>query len=508
MQKYIEIMDTTLRDGEQTPGIAYTPVEKLQIAKILLDKLKVDRIEVASARVSEGEKEGAKNIIEWASTIGKANAVEILGFTDKGKSIDWIKSVGGTVINLLTKGSEKHCVKQLRKTPAEHYAQVCNDIDYATEQGIKVNVYLEDWSGGMQGNEQYVYDFMDELLKHKIERIMLADTLGIVNTYMLNDFVNKMVSKYPNVKFDFHGHNDYGLATGNTLTAIRAGVSGVHSAINGLGERAGNASLCEVVANIKDMTDFDIKVCEKQLVYASKIVQNASGKRIALNSPVVGVDVYTQTCGVHADGDKKGNLYANLLTPERFNRVRTYALGKLSGKASIDKNLELLGLELNDEDRNRVLQEVIRLGDKKERVTVEDLPFIIADILKTASLNTVIDFTEYEIITKKGEMPRAKVKLKYKDEVISSEAEGDGGYDAFMSAVRKGLDKKSVTLPKLLDYEVRIPPGGKTDALVETTITWKSETERPMITIGVDSDQLEAAIEATYKMLNQVLKDE
>ncbi len=506
MNKYIEIMDTTLRDGEQTPGISYTPVEKLQIAKTLLGKLKVDRIEVASARVSEGEQKGAKSIIDWAKTIGKDNAVEILGFTDKGKSIDWIKSVGGSVINLLTKGSEKHCLKQLRKKPAEHFAQVCSDIDYATEQGIKVNVYLEDWSGGMQGNEQYVFDFMKELLKHKIERIMLADTLGIVNPLTLKQYVTKMVTKYPNVKFDFHGHNDYGLATANTLTAITSGINGVHSAINGLGERAGNASLCEIVANINDMTEYNINVCEKQLVDASNIVQSASGKRISLNSPIVGVDVYTQTCGVHADGDKKGNLYANLLSPERFNRIRTYALGKLSGKASIDKNLELLGLELNDEDRNRILQEVIRLGDKKEKVTVEDLPFIIADVLKTDTINKTVEFTKYEIITKKNHMPCAKVEIKYKNEIIVAEDNGDGGYDAFMSAVRKGLKTKSIYLPKLLDYEVRIPPGGKTDALVETTITWESNTERPITTIGVDSDQLEAAIEATYKMLNQVLK--
>ncbi len=504
--KSLEIMDTTLRDGEQTPNVAYSPAEKLQIAKILLKKVCVNRIEVASARVSEGEKEGAGKIIAWAKTIDKVDAVEILGFTDGGKSIDWIKSIDGRVINLLTKGSETHCRGQLKKTPQEHYDLVCKDIDYAKTQDMSVNVYLEDWSGGMRDNEDYVFNFTEQLLKKdNVKRIMLADTLGIANSANLHSWFNKMQSKFPTAKFDFHGHNDYGLATGNAFQAAIDGIEGIHTTVNNLGERAGNSTLCEVVATINDMTDRKISANEKHLGYISEMVEVCSGKRIAANSPIVGSDVYTQTCGVHADGDKKGNLYANPLTPERFSRLRTYALGKLSGKASIDKNLEVLGIELDIADRDKILAEVIKLGDKKEKVTTEDLPFIISDILKTTNKDDLVEIVDYEIVSKKTVSPSAKISVKYNDEIINSESEGDGGYDAFMKAIRIAFNKKNIELPSLIDYEVRIPPGGKTDALVETTIIWGNE-DKSFTTNGLDSDQIEAAIKATIKMLNIIIK--
>ncbi len=504
--KNLEIMDTTLRDGEQTPNVAYSPAEKLQIAKVLLKKVCVDRIEVASARVSEGEKEGAEKIINWAKTIGKADAVEILGFTDGGKSIDWIKSIDGRVINLLTKGSETHCRGQLRKTPQEHYDLVCKDIDYARTLDISVNVYLEDWSGGMRDNEDYVFDFTEQLLKKEnVKRIMLADTLGIANPANVVSWLKKMQEKFPTAQFDFHAHNDYGLASGNSFSVAINGIDGIHTTVNNLGERAGNATLCETVATINDMTDRTTSVNEKHLVDISELVESCSGKRVSANAPIIGVDVYTQTCGVHADGDKKGNLYANPLTPERFNRLRTYALGKLSGKASIDKNLEVLGIELDVSDRDKVLAEVIKLGDKKEKITTEDLPFIIADILKTSAKDKLVDIIDYKVTSQKSGSPLAKITVKYKNEILENEAKGDGGYDAFMKALRSALDTKGIELPSLIDYEVRIPPGGKTDALVETTIIWNDGDENTFTTIGLDSDQLEAAIKATIKMLNIII---
>ena len=213
--------------------------------------------------------------------------------------------------------------------------------------------------------------------------------------------------------------------------------------------------------------------------------------------------MYTQTCGVHADGDKKGNLYANKLLPERFRRKRIYALGKLSGKASLEKNLEEMGLELDTALHSKVLQEIVRLGDKKKSVTPADLPFIISDVLRTPLMDE-IKFVDYQIHSSNDKTPCASVTISYKDEIIKSESNGDGGYDAFVKAVRKCMKEFGVNVPALLDYEVHIPPGGKTDALVETTISWEGETV-PLRTIGIDSDQTAAAIEATLKMLNLVV---
>ncbi len=501
---YVEVMDTTLRDGEQTPGVAFTPAEKLELAKFLVTRLKIDRLEIGSARVSEGERSAVMAIFDWAKSKGCLESIEILGFVDGGKSVDWIKAAGGQVVNLLAKGSEHHCRVQLRKQPAKHFEDVANEIRYAADRGIKVNLYLEDWSNGVRNSFAYVHEFLTRMKELPVERFMLPDTLGVLNPFEAADYFRWMKNAFPEYRFDFHGHNDYGMVTAISLSAVKAGFSGIHTTINGLGERTGNQPLAQLTVAVNDMTDRKIRVTEKELQHASELVQTLSGKRCAWNCPVVGHDVFTQTCGVHADGDKKGNLYANLLLPERVGRRRDYALGKLSGKASIDQNLEVMGVELAPEVRQKVLQEVIRLGDRKKSVSPSDLPFIIAEVLSTP-LTARLKVVDYEISTRAGSSPKAKVAVEM--DGVRTEAvqiSGDGGYDAFMRALRKCMKQFNLTLPKLVDYEVRIPPGGKTDALVETTIRW-DHAGKTISTTGIDPDQIVAAILATEKMLNLIL---
>lgn len=501
----VEILDTTLRDGEQTPGVAFTPPEKLQVARLLLGQMKIDRMEVGSARVSAGERDAVRAIIDWAEGRGCRGAVEILGFIDGGKSADWIADVGGGTINLLAKGSEKHCRVQLRRSPRQHFDDVAREVQYAVGRGLSVNVYLEDWSNGMRDSFAYVHEFMTVLSSLPVERVMLPDTLGVLSPDRLTCYLEWLYAAFPNARLDFHGHNDYGLVTANSLAAVRAGVSGVHATINGLGERTGNQPLAQIVVAINDLTARRSHVVEKLLGRASDLLQTLSGKRCAWNAPVTGGDVFTQTCGVHADGDKKGNLYANALLPERFGRERHYALGKLSGKASIDQNLDMLGVELEPEIRARVLDAVVRLGDKKKQVSSADLPFVIADVLRQP-VNGRLRIADYHIETRSGRLPRAVIRVEFDGKEIGESATGDGGYDAFVKALRRILRKLGFSMPRLMDYEVRIPPGGKTDALVEATITWNVGGGRQLTTTGVDSDQVAAAIIATEKMLNSIIK--
>ena len=204
----IEIMDTTLRDGEQTSGVSFVPHEKLIIARALLKDLNVDRIEVASARVSKGEKEAVSRICRWASAAGCLDRVEVLGFVDNGVSLDWIEECGCKVINLLCKGSENHCRNQLKKTPEDHFEDVKRNIEMAHKRGIAVNVYLEDWSNGIKNSPDYVYSMIDALKDCGIKRFMLPDTLGILNPLELLMIMKKIVRKYPEIHFDFHAHND------------------------------------------------------------------------------------------------------------------------------------------------------------------------------------------------------------------------------------------------------------------------------------------------------------
>ncbi|MBQ6086929.1 MAG: 2-isopropylmalate synthase [Bacteroidales bacterium] len=498
----LEIMDTTLRDGEQTAGVSFNAGEKLAIARLLLEDLKVDRIEVASARVSRGEQEATTGICRWASGAGLLDRVEVLGFVDGGQSIDWITSAGGKVMNLLTKGSLKHLEGQLRKTPQEHASDILRDISLAKAKGLEVNVYLEDWSGGMINSPDYVFFLVEAIRGAGVRRIMLPDTLGILNPAQTAEFVGTMVGKYPGVHFDFHAHNDYDLAAANTFEAVRAGAKGVHTTVNGLGERAGNLPVSSAVGVLTDQLGCSLSIDETQLMRVCRYVESISGMRIPSNKPLIGEFVFTQTSGVHADGDKKGGLYQNALLPERFGRHRHYALGKTSGKANIVKNLEELGISLDPEQMKRVTERVVELGDKKESLTTEDLPFIIADVLKGDSFDSErIRMVNYSLQLSRGMRPIANLRVDIEGEEYEESATGDGQYDAFMKALWKIYDNLGRPHPRLADYIVKIPPGGKTDALVETTISWEHEGHA-FKTRGVDSDQTEAAIKATVKMLN------
>ncbi len=499
----IEIMDTTLRDGEQTRGVSFNAHEKVSIAILLLKEAKVDRIEVGSARVSNGEYEAVSKLAIWASENDCLNKIEVLGFIDGTQSVDWIEKSGAKVINLLCKGSLNHVTGQLRKTPDEHIQDIKKSIEYAKSKGLFINLYFEDWSNGMIHSRDYVYKLMDALQFEPIERIMLPDTLGILNQDQSYDFCKLMIEKYPKIHFDFHAHNDYDLATANVYSAIKAGVKGVHTTVNGLGERAGNASLASVIGILSDHLKIECNIEESKLTKVSKLVETFSGIRIPENKPLIGDNVFTQTCGVHADGDAKNNLYFNNLLPERFGRVRQYALGKTSGKANIKKNLEELGLELDADSLQKVTAKIIELGDKKKNVTTEDLPYIISDVLHNGNIVKSIHFKHYSLSLTNGLKPLANVNIEIDGKLYEQVASGDGQYDAFIKAIWKIYKELNKEHPVLVDYLVTIPPGGKSDALVETTITWLYR-DKQYKTKALDPDQTEAAIKATEKMLNLI----
>lgn len=504
IQPFIEIMDCTLRDGEQTSGVSFLPHEKLQIARMLLRDVNVDRIEVASARVSEGEKDAVKMICRYARQIDMLDRVEVLGFVDGHLSVDWIAECGGRVINLLAKGSLKHCKHQLHKTPEEHIGEIRRSLEYAEKRGISVNLYLEDWSNGMKDSPDYVYMMVDALRDTNIKRFMLPDTLGIMNPLQAIEFFRKMVKRYPDLHFDFHAHNDYDLAVSNSLGAVLCGARGLHVTVNGLGERCGNAPLSSVQVILKDQFHAKTSIREDRLNDLSRLVEGYSGIAIAPNQPVVGENVFTQVAGVHADGDNKRNLYCNDLVPERFGRKREYALGKTSGRANIARNLQELGLELTPEQTQKVTCRITELGDRKEIVTQEDLPFIVSDVLKHSTADDRVKLVSYMVSLAYGLKPIASVKVEIDGREYAADATGDGQYDAFVKALRKiykeHLDR---TFPLLANYAVTIPPGGRTDALVQTVITWRNG-DKLLRTRGLDADQTEAAIKATIKMLNMI----
>jgi D-citramalate synthase len=497
-------MDTTLRDGEQTTGVSFAAHEKLSIAQMLLGDLGVNRIEIASARVSEGEFEGVRRVAQWAARAGHLDKLEVLGFVDGSLSLDWIERAGCRVVNLLCKGSYKHVTEQLRRTPEEHIADIRQVIQIAMRKNISVNVYLEDWSNGMKNSPEYVFLILDGLKDLPVRRFMLPDTLGILNPENTYGFCLKMVERYPDLSFDYHAHNDYDLATGNVYAAVRAGIKGIHTTVNGLGERAGNAPLSSVVAVIKDQLGEQTTIREEKINKVSRLVETYSGLHIPANRPIIGEFVFTQCAGVHADGDNKNNLYYNDLLPERFGRVREYALGKTSGKANIRKNLEALGIDVDDESMRKVTERIIALGDKKEMVTQEDLPYIVSDVLQQSTGgDEKIRILNYSLSLAQGLRPVATVKMEINGEAYEESSTGDGQYDAFVRAVRKIYTDLGRPFPMLTNYSVSIPPGGRTDAFVLTIISW-NYAGVDFKTRGLDVDQTESAIKATLKMLNKI----
>ena len=278
----------------------------------------------------------------------------------------------------------------------------------------------------------------------------------------------------------------------------------LHVTVNGLGERCGNAPMASVQAIMKDQFHAKTNLDESQLNDISRMVESYSGIVVAPNQPIVGENVFTQVAGVHADGDNKDKLYYNELIPERFGRKREYALGKQSGRANIAKNLEELGLELTPEQTRRVTQRITELGDKKEIVTQDDLPYIVSDVLKHDAPEDKVKLISYVVSTAYGLKPGANVRVEINGQQYEAGATGDGQYDAFVKALRY-IYKKYLnrTFPILANYQVTIPPGGRTDALVQAVISWHYR-DGILRTRGLDADQTEAAIKATFKMLNIV----
>jgi D-citramalate synthase len=500
----IEIMDTTLRDGEQTTGVSFAAHEKLSIAQMLLGELGVNRIEVASARVSNGEFETVRQVARWAERTGNIDKVEVLGFIDGGVSLDWIEKAGCRVVNLLGKGSYRHVTEQLRRTPEEHIGDIRNAVELAAKKGVAVNLYLEDWSNGMKHSPEYAFQLIDGLCDLPILRFMLPDTLGVLNPESTYIYCKQMTERYPGIHFDFHSHNDYDLALGNVFSAVRAGVKGIHTTVNGLGERTGNAPLSSVAAVIKDQLGGETTLRENKINRVSRLVETYSGIHVPPNKPIIGEYVFTQCAGIHADGDNKNNLYYNDLLPERFGRIREYALGKNSGKANIKKNLEALGIDLDEASMRKITDRIIELGDKKEVVTPEDLPYIISDVLHHAAKEEEkVRILNYSLSLTQGLRPVATLKIEISGQAYEESASGDGQYDAFVRALRKIYTDLGRPFPMLTNYSVSIPPGGRTDALVQAIISW-NYAGVDFKTRGLDADQMEAAIQATVKMLNRI----
>ena len=380
-------------------------------------------------------------------------------------------------------------------------------MHYADEQDITVNVYLEDWSNGIKDSPEYVFQLMDGLKETSVKRFMLPDTLGILNPLQVIEYMRKMKKRYPYTHLDFHAHNDYDLAVSNVLAAVLSGVKGLHTTINGLGERAGNAPLASVQAILKDHFNAVTNIDESRLNDVSRVVESYSGIVIPANKPIVGENVFTQVVGCMPTGiiriiSTAMICFPNVLVASANMHWVRQAVKQISVRTS-----KISDWSLDEDAMRKVTERIIELGDKKELVTQEDLPYIVSDVLKHGAVGEKVKLKSYFVNLAHGLKPMATLKIEINGKEYEESSGGDGQYDAFVRALRKIY---KVTLgrkfPMLTNYAVTIPPGGRTDAFVQTVITW-SYDEQVFRTRGLDADQTEAAIKATMKMLN-LIEDE
>lgn len=379
--RHINVLDTTLRDGEQTRGVSFSTDEKLHIAQELLSTLHVDRIEVASCKVGAKEHDSLCAIMKWAIDHGYQDCVEVLSFVDHTESFQWLSGTGCRRVNLLAKGSRTHCEQQLKKTLDEHCEDIRITLNEAHKLNMSVSVYLEDWSQGMQQDQSYVMEMLTFLSQQTIERVHLCDTLGILSPMQVTKFVSSCVNAYPNLTFDFHGHNDYALANANILAAVEAGASGIHVTVNGLGERAGNASLSEAVVALRDFGIATTNIDETKLLSASQLCETYSQKMVPDNAPIVGKNAFTHVSGIHVDGQEKANLYEGRLMPQRFGRLWEYGLNKLSGRKALEVHLKSLdSYDLSVEDQKRILDKIKDMQAYKKDITNDDLHALVKEV--------------------------------------------------------------------------------------------------------------------------------
>ncbi|MBM4240255.1 MAG: 2-isopropylmalate synthase [Euryarchaeota archaeon] len=487
----VRIFDTTLRDGEQTPGVSLTPDEKLRIAT-RLDELGVDVIEAGSAITSEGEREGIKKVVS------EDLSAEICSFTRAVKvDIDAALDCGVDSIHLVVPTSDIHIEHKLRKTreDVKRFAVECTG--YAVDHGLLVELSAED-------STRSDFDFLTQVFKEGIEagakRICACDTVGMLTPEKAYKFYGNLCKL--NVPVSVHCHNDFGLAVANSLAGLRAGAAQVHVTVNGIGERAGNASLEEVVMSLYSLYNVKTKINTQMLYEVSKIVARLTGMYLQPNKAIVGENAFAHESGIHADGViKKAETYEPI-TPELVGHQRRFVIGKHIGSSLLKNRLEEMGLRVDQEKFDQIFRRVKTLGDMGKKVTDIDLEAIAEDVLGLLPENAV-ELEELTIVSGNKVMPTASVKLKIDDKEKLEAGVGVGPVDAAIVAIKKAI--KDVADIQLEEYHVDSVTGG-TDALIDVVIKLRNG-DKIVSARSIQADIIMASVEAFIGGINRILAD-
>jgi D-citramalate synthase len=485
------IFDTTLRDGEQTPGVSLTPDEKLRIA-IQLEELGVNVIEAGSAITSEGEREGMKKVTAEGLT------AEICSFTRAVQvDIDAALDCGVDSIHLVVPTSDLHLEHKLRKTRNEVLEMAIQSTEYAVAHGLLVELSAED---STRSDMEYLKTVFQEGIQSGAQRICACDTVGMLTPEKSYEFYGEL-SKLK-VPLSVHCHNDFGLAVANSLSGLRAGAKQAHVTINGIGERAGNASLEELVVALHSLYNVQTNVDIGMLYDVSKMVARITGIYLQPNKAIVGENAFAHESGIHADGVMKKAETYEPITPELVGHRRRFVMGKHVGSHIIKQKIGEMGLRVDDKRFNMIFQRVKSLGDMGKLVTDVDLEAIAEDVLGLPPEN-IVELEELTIVSGNKVTPTASIKLKI-DEMEKLEAgTGVGPVDAALVAIKKSM--VDVADIQLEEYHVDAITGG-TDALIDVVVKLKHE-DQIVSARSTQPDIIMASVEAFLGGINKILSD-
>src|SRR5579875_89818 len=491
--KTIRIFDTTLRDGEQTPGVSFTVEAKVEIAKAL-ERLGVDAIEAGFPIVSEGELEAVRKI----NRLGLSSEIYALSRVNK-KDIDALISCDVAHAHLFIATSDLHLKYKLKISREDALDSAISGVEYAKAHGIKVEFSAEDATRTDRDFLLRVYQSVEEA---GAERLNIPDTVGTATPEKFADLISHLRSNL-HVPLSVHCHNDYGLAVANSIAGVVAGADQAHVTINGLGERAGNTSLEEFVMAASRLYDFKVKINTKLLYDTSRLVSKLSRVLLQPNKAIVGENAFSHESGIHTHGVLNMPATYEPMAPELVGAKRRIQAGKHAGAHGINSQLKALGLDPSPEELKRIVQKVKEIGDQGKPVTDADLDSIARDIMGLEKRQSYFRITDLAVITGINTVPTASVRLSFGNEDIQTRAEiGVGPVDAVLKAIQQITDRFARI--SLREYRIEAVSGG-TDAEAQVMIKVEDDRGSVCSASAVGQDIVMASVSAMMNGINEIM---
>jgi len=492
--KHISIFDTTLRDGEQTPGVSLTSDEKLLIAQ-QLDKLGVDIIEAGFPMSSEGEAASVKRIVD--AGLG----LQVCGLARVIKSdIDTCLCCGVDMVHTFVSTSDVQRISTIKKSRDEVYQMAIDAVEYIKDHGVKCMFSAMD---ATRTDVDYLINIYKGVEAAHCDIINVPDTVGVSVPSATYKLISEIAANVK-IPIDVHCHNDFGLAVANSLAAVEAGASQVQVTINGLGERAGNADLAETVMGLHSLYGAKTGIKTQYIVETSHLVERLTEVRMPPTMPIVGENAFAHESGIHTHGVlvRSDTFEPGVMTPEMVGHRRRIVLGKHAGKHAVKQSLECSGLHPTDEQLNDILKRIKDIGDKGKRVTDADLYAIAESIIGTTSKGEqAIVLKEVSVMTGNIITPTATVKAIVNGEERLGANVGVGPVDAALKTVAGILGDYKV---KLRDFRIEAISGGS-DALAEVIIGVEDDRGRAVSARATNEDIVMASVEALVAAINQLL---